>query len=147
VTEPFTVDTNVLIYASDIAQPAKKQIARSLLARMDASGCILPLQSLNEFYSATTKKHLLSPQEAEWVVAQFLRSFQVAVPHPGDLTDAMAIHQAHKVQFYDALLWMTARRAGCTIFLTEDGQFDRDFGGITLHNPFAPGFNLDLLLA
>ncbi len=146
MTETFTVDTNILIYALDLSDAAKKKIARSLIARMDASNCILPLQSLNEFYSATTKKHLLSPREAERVVAQLLRSFQIVVAHPDDLSAAMEIHRDNKVQFYDALLWMTARRAGCAIFLTEDGQFERDFGGITLHNPFAPDFDLDRLI-
>jgi predicted nucleic acid-binding protein len=146
VTEAFTVDTNILIYASDLFDAEKKKIARSLLARMNESNCVLPLQSLNEFYSATTKKGLLSPLQAERVVAQCLRSFQIVTSHPDDLSAAMEIHRAHKVQFYDALLWMTARRAGCTIFLTEDGQFGRDFAGITLHNPFALGFDLDRLL-
>ena len=103
-------------------------------------------QCLNEFYNATTKKGLLPAKEAQFLVEDALSSLRIILTQPEDLTAAMEIHQTRKVQFYDALLWMTARRAGCTIFLTEDGHFGQDFGGITLHNPFTPGFDLDELL-
>jgi predicted nucleic acid-binding protein len=146
VTKSFTIDTNILIYASDTADAAKKLKARSLLAKMAEVDCVLPLQCLNEFYSATTKKGLLTSRDAERVVRQGLRSFQIVVPEAEDLAAAIEIHRDHRVQFYDALLWMTARRAGCTVFLTEDNHPGRSFGGIALHNPFVPGFDLEKLL-
>ena len=53
-----------------------------------------------------------------------------------DLDPALQIHLQHNIQFFDALLIVTARRAGCTTFLSEDLQHGRDFDGITIRNPF-----------
>ena len=146
MTELFTIDTNILIYAIDNADSGKQQKADSILERMISSQSVLPLQCLNEFYSATTKKGLLTSEQAQRVVERSLSSFRIVQTSPEDLVRAMKIEELHHVQFDDALLWVTSYRAGCTVFLTEDGQFGRDIGGITLHNPFAPGFDLDELL-
>jgi predicted nucleic acid-binding protein len=48
----------------------------------------------------------------------------------------MRAHQQDGLQFFDALLVCTARRAGCHTFLTEDMQNDRTLDGITIRNPF-----------
>jgi len=53
-----------------------------------------------------------------------------------DLMSAMQIHQQHGIQFFDALLIATARRAGCHTFFTEDMQDGRSFEGITIRSPF-----------
>lgn len=35
------------------------------------------------------------------------------------------------------MIWATAKRAGCRLLLTEDGQDGFALGGVTLVNPFA----------
>ncbi|WP_404325563.1 hypothetical protein [Aerophototrophica crusticola] len=42
------------------------------------------------------------------------------------------------MSIFDAQVWATVRRAGCTHLLTEDFQDGRSLGGITFVNPFDP---------
>ncbi len=44
---------------------------------------------------------------------------------------------AHGWPFWDAMIWATAKRAGCRLLLSEDGQDGRTLGGVTIVNPFA----------
>ncbi len=59
-----------------------------------------------------------------------------------DLVEAMTAHQTHNIPFFDALMWATAKRAGCTTLITEDFQTSRELGGVNFVNPFAPDFEM-----
>jgi len=59
---------------------------------------------------------------------------------------AMQFHQIHKIPFFDGLLLSTVARAGYTTLFTEDFQDGRELGGVTLRNPFLPGFDMQHLL-
>ena len=59
-----------------------------------------------------------------------------------DLADAIDTHRTYNISFWDAMLWATARRAGCTLLLSEDFQDGRVLGGVTFRNPFAAGFKI-----
>lgn len=52
----------------------------------------------------------------------------------------------HHLSFWDAMLWATARQAGCVALLTEDQQHGRSLGGVRFIDPFRPGNALDRLL-
>jgi predicted nucleic acid-binding protein len=43
----------------------------------------------------------------------------------------------HRLSFWDAMMWATAKHAGCSLLLSEDGDDGRLLGGVTLVNPFA----------
>jgi predicted nucleic acid-binding protein len=53
------------------------------------------------------------------------------------MVDAMDAVVGHSFSFWDAMLWMTAKRAGCQLLLSEDGDDGRSLRGVTLVNPFA----------
>ncbi len=122
VTSSFTIDTNILIYAADRTSQPKQQIAGIILEKMIALRGVLPLQCLSEFYRATTRKKLMSPEDAQNIVQHALYSLEIVPSRPEDLVTAMRIHQKHSLQFFDALLISTARRSGCHTLLTEDMQ-------------------------
>lgn len=52
----FTLDTNILIYVVDRNAGAKRRLAAEILTRAAERDCRLTLQSISEFYSATTRK-------------------------------------------------------------------------------------------
>jgi len=131
-----TVDTNILIYAVDIDAGSKHVLAARVVEILSEHKSVLPLQCLSEFYQATTKKHTLEAADAASLVQQFHASMEVIPSTVEDLMSAMQIHQQHSVQFFDALLIATARRAGCHTFFTEDMQDGRSFEGITIRSPF-----------
>ena len=90
-------------------------MAENLFAEMVRRRCFLPLQCLNEFYYATTRKGLLAESEAQLLIEDALHSLRIVPPSAEDLVAAITLHQVHHVHFYDALLWVTSYRAGCTI--------------------------------
>ena len=131
-----TVDTNILIYAVDVDSGPKHLIAKRIVDFLGTNAAILPLQCLSEFYRATTRKQLIAPADAASIVQQFHAAIRIIPPSFEDLTAAMQIHQQHGIQFFDALLIATARNVGCGVFFSEDLQDNRNFGGITIRNPF-----------
>ena len=75
-------------------------------------------------------------------------SLRVEAAQLVDLSSALTLHAQSNLQFFDALLLTTARRVGCTLIFSEDMQHARDYGGITVLNPFLlPAVELDHLLA
>jgi predicted nucleic acid-binding protein len=64
--------------------------------------------------------------------------FRVVAATEEDLEEAGRAAAAHRFQFWDAMLWATARRVGCSVILTEDMPSLPELDGVTFLNPFAP---------
>ena len=64
------LDTNILVYAVDDADPAKQDIARALLTKAD--NIVISAQVLNEFYVTITRK--LKPVVAPEAAAKMVRA-------------------------------------------------------------------------
>ncbi|CAN5446331.1 PIN domain-containing protein [soil metagenome] len=142
VISSITFDTNILIYSIDTRDPRKHAAAKNIVKSCSAEGAILPLQCLNEFYRATTRKRLLPAADAKIVVQIMLKAMDVVTPSEADLIEAMNANQEHAIPFFDGLLWATAQRAGCTVLLTEDFQDGRILGNVTFRDPFTADFRL-----
>ncbi len=136
MAELFTFDTNILIYSISSIDAHKHEIAKQVVGRHAALGYPIPLQTLNEFYFATTRKKLIEASIASAIVNDALGLLPANAVTSEDLPIAMRWHQQHGLQFFDALLIATARRVGCRTFFTEDMQNGRSFEGIMLCNPF-----------
>jgi predicted nucleic acid-binding protein len=52
------------------------------------------------------------------------------------LVDALDAVADHDWSFWNAMIWATAKRAGCRLLISEDGQDGRTLGGVTIVNPF-----------
>ncbi len=131
-----TIDTNILIYAIDSRNAEKHRRAATVVGScLDAHG-IIPLQALSEFFRAVTRKGLLPDAEAASFVESVRRATSVVASSEDDLAQAMTAHRRHKLQFFDALLLATVRRAGCTVLLSEDMQHERTYDGVQVLNPF-----------
>ncbi len=134
--ERYTFDTNILFYALDPDASAKHETSQSLIATADSSRALLLLQSLGELSHTIRKKRPGLVADANRWVLRSMELFDVVSANAADLADAMLAHQQHNLPFWDALLWATARRAGCTLLLTEDLQDGRTLGGVLFRNPF-----------
>ncbi len=134
----FSLDTNILVYAVDRDAAARHQTAKSVVARAALHDCILTVQALAEFFHATTRKNLLTPTAAADFVRDWLSVFDTASADQAVLAEAMEALQSHSLSFWDAMLWATAKQAGCAAILSEDMQDGRRLGGVEIINPFAP---------
>ena len=131
-----SLDTNVLFYSVDWDAGERHARAVSIVERARDWNCILVLQTLGEFFAAATRKLLMPPADAAAHVEDWLRVFPVEAAGPATIRHAMAAVREHRLPFWDAMLWATARQAGCTLLLSEDFQHGQVLGGVRFHNPF-----------
>ena len=131
-----TFDSNILVYAADADAGDKHAAAVGLTDRAMTADCILILQSLAEFFHVITRKGKRTPTDAKGFVEDWRAVFPVFAADEECLVDAMAAVSEHRLPFWDAMIWATARRAGCRLFLTEDFQDGRVIGGVTFVDPF-----------
>ena len=132
----FTFDTNILLYALVEQDEAKHRIALDLVRRAQGRDCIITLQVLGEMFRALTSKIRRPVGEAMTVVEEWRNAFPVVAADESCLIDAMDAVAGHNLSFWDAMIWAIAKRAGCQLLLSEDGQDGRLLGGVTLVNPF-----------
>ncbi len=135
---PYFADTNVLVYAYDLDEPAKRGRARQLMSESGLRGDLsISTQVLKEFYSVTTRRlrRPLSPDQAARAVAA-LAEYPVVVEDVALIRRAITLSQGAGIAFWDALIVEAARRAKARILYTEDLQHGRDFDGLVVENPF-----------
>jgi len=132
----FTFATNVLVYAMDRDAGERHHVALDLVRRARGRDCVITLQSLAELFRILTGKNKLPPAEAIKVVQAWRDVAPVFAADDMCLVDAMDAVADHNWSFWDAMMWATAKRAGCRLLISEDGQDGRTLGGVTIVNPF-----------
>jgi len=132
----FFVDTNVLLYACDPADPAKQAMARLWLTALweQGAGCIA-WQVLHEFYVNAVRKLRASNQQARGVVETFA-SWQPVDTSLGLVQRAWHWSDEARLAYWDSLIVAAAERGGCTWLLSEDFQEGRQLGPLRVVNPF-----------
>ena len=132
-----TLDTNVLVYAMGPAQDRKCTIARELVLRGARLGnLVVLLQTLIECSSVAIRKVGMTTLEVRDAVALWREALPVEPTVYEDLPAALSMVARHRLAFWDAILWATARRIGAQYFLTEDFQDGRILDGVRFVNPF-----------
>ena len=132
-----TFDANILLYALVRQDPSKRRVARDLIRRARTADCVITLQTLGEMFRVLTGKLRVPAAEATAVVAEWRAAVPVVAANEACLIDAMDAVAGHGLSFWDAMLWATAKHAGCGLLVTEDGQDGFALGGVTWVNPFA----------
>jgi predicted nucleic acid-binding protein len=139
------IDTNVLVYAVDVAEREKSPRALDVLGRL-ARGRrgYLSVQSIGEFVRVTTdsRRRLLTAEEAVEQVDRLLRMWWMLDITPAVAAMAVRAVRDRGVGHWDAQIWATARVHGIPTILTEDGPHGAMVDGVRYLNPFAPSFDL-----
>jgi predicted nucleic acid-binding protein len=133
------IDTNVLVYAYDRSAGVKRDIARQILSELWESGKgALSVQVLQEFFVTITKKvkRPLGLEEARETVADLLK-WEIVANDGESILRAIAVHERHKLSFWDAMIIQAALKAGATTLLTEDLADGVMIDGLKITNPFA----------
>ena len=133
----FSLDTNVLIYAIDPSQGAKHTAAQALLEQALNGAWPIALQVLGEFYSATTRKKVLTRAEAARTVTLWSELMRPCAVSTNGFTHALSYSSRTGAQFWDALILATCAEHGVKRLYTEDIGPQRQALGIALINPFA----------
>ena len=130
-------DTNVLVYATASIADAKVTRARGLIARaMRAASSILLLQTLAEFSSVALRKARIPVEDIRRTIDAWRAVLPVQPADDSDLLAALEAVRTHRLAFWDAMLWASARRAGVRHVISEDLQDGFTLQGVTFINPF-----------
>jgi predicted nucleic acid-binding protein len=130
------IDTNVLIYADDDADPVKQRLSVELFAdhRRRRTG-VVSLQVLQEYFVVATCKLGIDSGRARRKV-ELIAELDVVTPEVSDILGAIDLHRLHAFSFWDALILRSARVAGCSVLFSEDFQDERRIEGLRIVNPF-----------
>lgn len=132
------VDTNVLVYAHDVDDLSKHDLARDALRELwnDGTGVLSP-QVLQEFYVNVTRKLALPlAKDAARLVVSTYAIWCVDVTS-ADVAAAFRIEDEAKIGFWDALIIASASKAGAARILSEDLNAGQTIAGVLIENPFA----------
>lgn len=135
----LSFDTNVLVYATASIADGKVTRARDLIARaMTAASTVLLLQTLAEFAHVAIRKSGIPVESIRRTIDAWRVVLPVQAADDTDLLAALEAVRAHRLSFWDAMLWASARRAGVKHLLTENFQDGFVLQGVTFINPFIP---------
>lgn len=136
MSDRIFVDTNILIYADDSANAAKRDRAQELIRRLiqERSG-VVSLQVLQEYFAAATRKLKMDSDAARERVEVYAR-FSVVRLDAEDLLQAIDLHRAYRMSIWDSLIIRAAIVSGCRTLYTEDLQDGLRVGRLEIVNPF-----------
>jgi predicted nucleic acid-binding protein len=136
MTATIFVDTNVFLYAVDLADPTKHAAAqtwRTWLWETDRGR--ISFQVLQEFYAKAMQKW---PQARD-AIRREVRDLIIWDPIPANanlLERAWGIQDRYGFSFWDCLIVAAAKAADCRYLLTEDLQTGQKIEGLLVVNPF-----------
>jgi|SRR5271166_447163 len=130
------VDSNVLLYAVDEADPDKQRIARNWRAELWKSrrGRI-SFQVLGEFYVNAVRKQPKAREEARAEIRDLLAWNPVATD-AALLERGWMLQDRYQLSYWDALIVAAAKAASSRYLLTEGLQSGQRLDGVEVVNPF-----------
>jgi len=140
------VDTNVLVYAYDLSEPPKQLQAIELLdALMQRQQGVISTQILSEFFNAVTRRIAkpLSLEEAKASVHNYVFSWDVLSLDSTIILGALEGVTKHRFNYWDALIWATARVHQIGVIFSEDFNTGTTLDGVHFVNPFVKGFRIE----
>jgi predicted nucleic acid-binding protein len=136
MSAPAFVDTNILLYADDRADPLKRERAQGLIREIvrDRSGH-LSIQVLQEYFSAATRKLGMDAEAARRRVEIYSR-LDIVRLEVVDLLGSIDLHRFYGFSIWDALILRAALISGCRRLYTEDLQHGFRIENLEVVNPF-----------
>lgn len=133
---PFFLDTNILLYATSLSpdHAAKREAARGWVGRADWG---VSTQVLMEFYAqARQPRHGLLPTAAQAFVERIAERRPVQAVDAELVLDALSLRHRFYLSHWDATILCAAQRLGAHTVVSEDMEHGRDYGGVTVLNPY-----------
>jgi predicted nucleic acid-binding protein len=138
MSDKFFVDTNILMYAHDIAAGDKHARAKALVEDLwlNRSG-VVSTQVLQELAVNLRRKakQALDAKATRDIVVDYL-AWQVVVNGGDSILEALDLEARYQISFWDALVIQAAQAAGADVLYSEDLSDDQRYGSVKIKNPF-----------
>ena len=139
MSDRFFLDTNIFVYSATDDDPAKARIATELIRKAIAThqGAV-SYQVVQEFFNLALKRfeHRMNFEDRQEYLARVFRPLLKIHSSLALYEEALRLHAANQLQWYDALIVGAARESGCAILYSEDLQHGQKFGSLKIVNPF-----------
>lgn len=141
MSDKYFVDTNILMYAHDVAAGTKHERAKALVEDLwrNRSG-VLSTQVLQELcvnLRRNTKKPV-GLKVAREIIADYL-AWDVITNTGESILDALELENRYSISFWDALVVQAAAASGAVVLYSEDLSNGQIYGGVRVVNPFVTG--------
>ena len=134
------IDTNILVYAFDDAEPVKRLKAEALLDRLiESADTILLWQVAVEFLRCLRRWHATGRVSADDVIDFFeeiLLSFPLVAPSREVLLQSQRLFSRFSLSHWDSLVLAACNDAEVDTLYSEDMQHEQVFDGVKVVNPF-----------
>jgi predicted nucleic acid-binding protein len=131
------LDTNILVYTVDRADPQKFSRAREVLGSFKRQFAgVISTQVLQEFAAVALSK--LSQSEDEVIQDLiFFENFEVIIATPSLIRRSVELRKELQLHFWDATILAAAEHAGCEVLYSEDFQAGMTYGNVRVENPLS----------
>jgi predicted nucleic acid-binding protein len=131
------LDTNVLAYAIDPRDPAKRDQARRCLGEVEERAvAVISTQVMLELHSVCISKLRFDPAVSRGLVQAAQMRYEVVTLNPDLIIRGLDVQIIHRLSHWDACIVVAAAAAGCRELLTEDLQDGALIEGVRVRNPF-----------
>lgn len=135
------VDTNVLVYAADSAEPVKQSQAVELLSRLenDPNQVVLLWQVAVEYLACLRRWESLGHITRDDTVAfvgELESMFECVFPSQTLLGSSLELSSRYSLSHWDSLLIAGCIDAGVATLYIEDLDAGMTYGTVTVVNPF-----------
>ena len=137
MTKSCFIDTNVLLYALDPANPEKQAVAAEWISLLGArEALVINPQVIAEFCHVISRKFktVAVPQLRDMVIN--MQSWCLAPSTYETSVFGLELHFRTGYQVYDSFHLASAILAGCAVFLSEDMQHGHEVESLRIVNPF-----------
>jgi predicted nucleic acid-binding protein len=137
MSDKIFVDTNILMYAHDRSAGHKHKRAEVVLEELwETRQGVLSMQVLQELcVNLRRRTHPpLSAEKTRRLIEDYFR-WEVVIPEPEFVLQAMDIETQYKISFWDALIIHSAESCGATVLYSEDLSNGQNYGSVRVMNP------------
>jgi predicted nucleic acid-binding protein len=132
------VDTNIWFYA--LARPAEGEQAKHLTARELIGALEQPVitpQIVNELSANLLRKRGWGEPELRALIGDLCSRCRLFIPGADWHEEASHLRERHGLSFWDGLVVVSARAAGCEVLFSEDMHHGLRIDSLDILNPFA----------
>ena len=136
------LDTNILVYHLDDADPAKHRVAERLVrSALDTGNACISFQVVQECLNVGLRKARvpLDADTARRYLDTVLMPLWRAMPSDRLYHRGIELQARYGYGFYDSLIIAAAQEMGCSKLFSEDLHHGQAIDGLTITNPFLLG--------
>ncbi len=136
------VDTNVLVYAVDTAEPIKSRLAQELLKSLASEPLplVVPWQVAAEFLTCMRRwedSGRINRTDTNAYLNKFILSLPIIYPTANSLSIALDVSDKHSLSHWDSMLLAACVEAGIDTLYSEDFTHDTIYGTVKVLSPFS----------